>query len=298
MTERAAFERILVVMDGLDPTDAGLEYALDFVEGGGGELTVLIHTQSVASMGLPFSVEDMVVGYGDGWVDPIERAADRTGQRVRRLVRRRGARANVRRDIGYLGGCIRRKAKDSSLVVISQGRRGGLRPWAPWSSAARAAKHISKPLLIAPEEYWQLRRVRVAYDGTDMGQHALELGRQFARGLCVPLEVLTISKQPEEGEQVLGKARELLGGDASDTSFVQRSGKPSDVLITQSWSSTLLVMGSCVHSRLHRIVFGSVTDDVLRHGDGPVLIAGEPEAFMDAGTGPTTPLHGADRSAA
>ncbi len=298
MIERAVLDRIMVVIDGLDPSYAGLAYALDLAEAAHGELTVLIHTHNLAPAGLVFTPQEMVVDFGSGWIELIEQATDMTARQVINLAKSRGLGANVRRDMGSVRGCIQKEAKDNSLVVVDRRGRGMWRPGSPASSAVKAAQRMFSPVLIAPQGYCRLERVSVAYDGANLAQHALRLGGALSGALHVPLEVLTVSRVAEEGERVLGKAHDLLGDGVSGVSFVPKIGEPGDVIVAQSWPNTLLVMGSSAHSLLRRIVFGSVTDKALRHGNGPVLIAGEPAASAGSGSDPTTSAPGPERSAA
>lgn len=211
-------------------------------------------------------------------------------------------------EIGKPGEVIvDRAARDArSLIAMTTHGRSGFNRWLLGSIADKVLHAAANPLLLvrATDESKNiteppLKSIMVALDGSPLAEivlpHAAELAAKMAVGVVltrvfgVPTPMFAEEYGPyveELWEQVESeahayldeKAKQLQAQGLNDVSTTAEAGFASEKLIelAQQCGGTLLAM--CTHGRsgVDRWVLGSVTDRVVRHLGGPVLIIRAP----------------------
>ncbi len=152
------------------------------------------------------------------------------------------------------------------------------------------------------------RRILVTLDGTKLAERALGYARILGRSLNVPITLLrvvqyvprvstelnpvrnvhrTLPYRIDQGTIYLTRIAAGLKSDGLDVECIVQEGTPGSVIIEQAnlVPGTLVAMST--HSRygLPRLWFGSVTDEVLRKTEIPMLIIGS-HVTWDAATEP------------
>lgn len=113
----------------------------------------------------------------------------------------------------------------------------------------------------------------MAFGGKDLGGLALDTGREVARALRVPLEVLTVAAELEVASATQERAKARLSGVESQITLSAETGDTATEIIARSAVDTLVVMGAYGHSRLYHMMLGSVTEQVIRFAQGPALLS-------------------------
>lgn len=154
-----------------------------------------------------------------------------------------------------------------------------------------------------------MKKILVATDGSPLSLKActwaLDLAKLHAVQGCqvllaniAPLSLLDLAtfRAPMSGEDLLPKQlQERLAENSQailkmsqehlkDTHGVQISthsvlGHPADVIceLAKEEQVDLIVVGSCGHSKISRILLGSVSDSIVNHAHCPVLVVKDPD---------------------
>jgi len=115
--------------------------------------------------------------------------------------------------------------------------------------------------------------VLVAYGGKDMGAVALDMGVVIADTLQLPLSILTVERDERRREEIQHRAKQHQPQLGNRASFEHDTGEPAAAILRRAVPDTLAIMGAYGHSRLYRMVLGSVTEQVMRAASGPLLLS-------------------------
>src|SRR6185369_2205369 len=68
----------------------------------------------------------------------------------------------------------------------------------------------SKPVLVTPLEFSEIRSPLLAYDGSERASAAMHVAAEVCTQLALPLGVLTVARDAEQGEKTIEQARRYL----------------------------------------------------------------------------------------
>jgi nucleotide-binding universal stress UspA family protein len=169
------------------------------------------------------------------------------------------------------------KAKLCDILIM--GARGEFAKWSDKMLGAtlEAISRLSiKPVFVSPKDFREIKKVMIAYDGSENASKALQLSAFFASKLELPLLLLNVSESQETGDKILQEARDYLApykipgltekitaGDADD----------QIVQVSQQENVDLIIMGSYGHSRIREAILGSTTVQTMRRVNIPILMA-------------------------
>lgn len=137
-------------------------------------------------------------------------------------------------------------------------------------------------------------RILIPTDGSEEGRPAVDMALGLAETHSATLHVLFIVDQPasvsgagegfsgldnlldaleEEGEQATTAIREQAANRDVETETAVRRGNPHDDILTYASDHEidLIVMGTHGRTGVKRALLGSVTENVVRHAEIPVL---------------------------
>lgn len=187
-------------------------------------------------------------------------------------------------------------AKGSELLVVGARGLGGFRGLLLGSVSQHCLHHATTPVAIVRDEGDRSperpERVLVAVDGSDSSQRALRWALDEARARHADLYVLNAWSMPNPGgyaygtfaidpavfsdasAQVLGNAIEALdiGDEDVRVERVSVSGGASWAILQATKAADLLVMGSRGLGGFKGMLLGSVTTQVSRHAECPVVV--------------------------
>jgi len=184
--------------------------------------------------------------------------------------------AETHLDIGIVPNQLCERAKIADLVMIGHhGVNERFSTGLLGSTAESVARKCPRPLMISPRPFREVRRLALAYDGSERAARAMRAAAEFAVELKVPLAVATAARDPKLGERVLGEARTYLQGYPAETSFELLGGHAHEEIVRflNRTETDLLFIGAYGHSRIIEMVLGSTTEYVLRNSPCPVFLS-------------------------
>jgi len=185
--------------------------------------------------------------------------------------------------------------------------RSGLDRWLLGSVAEKVLRAASNPTLVvrAKEEKnpaWEmatLKSVVVPLDGSELAENVLPSVEELAKKLDLEVTLLGVYGVPYgassagEGFYTTTQIKAFIGGLRAETlaylekkaaelkskgldkvSFVAKEGLAADEIISTARRSPDNLIAMCTHGRagVTRWMLGSVTETVVRHSGGPVLV--------------------------
>jgi nucleotide-binding universal stress UspA family protein len=179
-------------------------------------------------------------------------------------------------DMGIVANQICERAKSVDLVMI--GHRGVNERFSSGllgSTAEAVARKCPRPLFISPMKFREVRRLVLAYDGSERASRAMRAAAEFASGLGTPIAVVTVARDQKPGERTLEEARKYFEPYSLPAEFKLLSGHANEEIIKfiREYEADLLFIGAYGHSRIIEMVLGSTTEYVLRNAPCPVFLS-------------------------
>jgi nucleotide-binding universal stress UspA family protein len=197
-------------------------------------------------------------------------------------------------------------AEKNTLIAMATHGRSGLDRWLLGSVAEKVLRGTSNPLLLVraaektpPWETAALKVVVVPLDGSYVAESVLPSVEALAKNLDlevilirvygVPygaysagegfydptcIEAFVAALKDESREYLEKKATELKKRGVTKVSYIAQEGLGADGIISLARQTPDNLIALCTHGRsgVKRWVLGSVTETVVRHSGGPVLI--------------------------
>ena len=196
-------------------------------------------------------------------------------------------------------------AKDSSnIIAISTHGRSGIGRWVLGSVTDKVIRQSTNPVLVVRAREGEfvsaapkLRRVILPLDGSERSSvamsHAVELAKALGTGVTllrsispmaygdtfadyVPTmyEDLAGEIEADVKEFLSNEAKQVRSAGITDVDEKAIDGYPATAIIDEvgDEGDSLVVMATHARSGIGRWVLGSVTDRVVRHSTGPVLV--------------------------
>ena len=187
----------------------------------------------------------------------------------------KAVKTDTRLTMGVIANEIAEHAKTADLVVIghrgvndrfSTGLLGG--------TAESVTRKCPKPVVVSTTEFRPTTRPLLAYDGSQRAAAAMHTAAEFCASLSLPLAVVTVSKDIENGERILADARKYLQSYEVEATFeIQTGHAPEEIVeFIKRHGYDLLFIGAYGHSRILEMVLGSTTEYVLRNSPCAVFL--------------------------
>jgi nucleotide-binding universal stress UspA family protein len=202
-------------------------------------------------------------------------AAERKAEFDRRCAEM-GVPGDLALETGSIASEITKRAKWADLIVAPLNYPPGADMIAKLKSGFHTMIVRSPcPVLALPRPLFPVKRILLAYDGSQKGHEALFLAPYLVFRLESDLVVVTVDEQEEVVEQTLTEAREYLSDHNVEADYhgVHKSDVGEAIRATAGEREVdLIVMGSYGRNALLEVVLGSTVNDVLRKSRRPVLI--------------------------
>jgi nucleotide-binding universal stress UspA family protein len=187
-----------------------------------------------------------------------------------------GVEADTAIGVGVVANEISERARTADLVVI--GHRGVNERFSTGllgSTAESVSRKCPKPVFVSPMDFHECSKPLLAYDGSARAAAAMQVAAELCTTLKLPLTVLTVQKDQEQGHRILHEAETYLKAHDIESSFeLQRTGNAPERIANfiREQGHDLLFIGAYGHSRIIEMVLGSTTEYVLRNTDCPVFL--------------------------
>ena len=186
-----------------------------------------------------------------------------------------GVRCETALQIGIVPSEICERAREADLVVI--GHRGVNQRFSTGllgGAAESVTRQCPKPLLVTPLEFAEIKSPLLAYDGSQRASAAMHVAAEVCSQLGLPLSVLTVCRDEEQGEKIIDQARRYLASYSLETRPSVITGQAYERIPAEIREKhhDLVFMGSHGHGRIIELVLGSTTEYVLRNAPCPVFL--------------------------
>lgn len=187
-----------------------------------------------------------------------------------------GVRHDTALQIGIVPSEICERARESDLVVI--GHRGVNQRFSTGllgGAAESVTRQCPKPVLVTPLEFTEIRSPLLAYDASQRSSAAMHAAAEVCSRLQLPLAVLTVCRDTEQGEKTIEQARRYLSSYAVEIRPLVVTGHAYERIPAEIRDKhyDLVFMGSHGHGRIIELVLGSTTEYVLRNVPCPVFLS-------------------------
>lgn len=177
--------------------------------------------------------------------------------------------------IGIVPSEICERAREADLVVL--GNRGVNQRFTTGllgGVTESVTRQCSKPVLVTPLTFKAPVSPLLAYDGSQRASAAMHVAAEVCSQLSLPLAVLTVCRDAEQGERVLDQARRYLASYSLETTTKMVDGHAYETIPSEisKHGFDLVFMGSHGHGRVMEFVLGSTTEYVLRNVPSPVFL--------------------------
>ncbi|HSD11881.1 MAG TPA: universal stress protein [Candidatus Binatia bacterium] len=177
--------------------------------------------------------------------------------------------------VGVVANEVAERARTCDLVVI--GHRGVNERFSTGllgGTAESVSRKSPKPVFISTMDFHEIANPVLAYDGSARAAAAMQVAAEFCATLRLPLTVLTVNKDDEQGSRVLAEAEAYLKPYALKATLEpQRGNAPERIAnFIRERGHDLLFIGAYGHSRIIEMVLGSTTEYVLRNASCPVFL--------------------------
>ena len=192
-----------------------------------------------------------------------------------KTCRAEGVRSETALRIGIVPSEICERAREADLVVLgSRGANQRFTTGLLGGVTESVTRQCSKPVLVTPLDFEPPRSPLLAYDGSQRASAAMHVAAEVCSGLELPLAVLTVCRDADEGERVLDQARRYLSSYALATTTHVVDGHAYEKIPSEiaRHGYDLVFMGSHGHGRVLEFVLGSTTEYVLRNVPCPVFL--------------------------
>ena len=172
----------------------------------------------------------------------------------------RNVRADTLIGVGVVANEIAERARIADLVVIghrglnerfSTGLLGG--------TAESVSRKSPKPVFISPKQFRECKHPVLAYDGSVKAAAVMEKAADFCTTLALPLTVVTVNKDGEQGGKILSESESYLKPYNLSVRFeLQQTGNAPERIANfiRERDHDLLFIGAHGHSRIIEMVIG------------------------------------------
>ena len=205
----------------------------------------------------------------------LQQRADSVLEDFRKLSAEYGITADVKRQTGIVPNVIAEEARRVDLVVIAQ--HGEHAKWSSGllgSTAEGLVRKSSRPVLIVPRQYREIRKVLIAYDGGNESTKALKAACETFAGLSCELHVAFVTDDDAHADELGAEVRDYVGPYGIQAGLVRLRGEAPKSILQHAGEHAfdMIVMGAFGHSRLHDLILGGTTAYMMRNTVIPILL--------------------------
>jgi nucleotide-binding universal stress UspA family protein len=214
--------------------------------------------------------------YKDESFNFLNKRADTIIDKVKKQLQKSNISYEVKKYSGSPIEIICNMARQVDLVIM--GSRGDYERWGDnllGATLESVSRQCQIPMMIVDKKYVSPKVIICAYDRSEYSNRALKLSAYLSEILNLPIEVVTVNNDEEEGKIILNEAKNYLDPYKVNVSFKREIGDVEKVLsqIThESKNQTLLIMGCYGHSRIREAILGSTTVQVMRKAAKPIIL--------------------------
>ena len=143
------------------------------------------------------------------------------------------------------------------------------------SNIENVARSIRKPLFIATNDFSELNKVLLCYDGSETAKKALKYVKESEIFKKLTITILVVGDDNEESKTLLSNAVTELKDTGLNASGIIIAGEVVEDTVSkycQENNIDLIVAGAYGHSKIRNLILGSNTTGILKKSNVSVLL--------------------------
>jgi len=209
--------------------------------------------------------------------EALEKKADLLFEEFAQLGRQKGAKVSLVQVEGVPYEEIANEADEEDIIFIGYKGSEIVKGLLIGSTAERVVRRAPCPVFVARDEYKPIKRLGIAFDGSEVSKKALEVGGKLSKAYKAYVEVIFV--EPSEGfpeelvDKLKSEADKVLEPLKVDYTFTLLKGFAEEKLVEyqEHGNVDLLVMGAFGTRPVKEILLGSVAYYVMHNAKGPVV---------------------------
>jgi nucleotide-binding universal stress UspA family protein len=274
---------ILLTIDGSTYSEGVLQYGIELAKKFKAYLRVLTVVdirffESTIAIGVEgFAPILPSASYQEDSQKLLNEKADEILKKVEEILKSKKVQFSIQKESGNPVDVICEKSRLVDLVIM--GARGEFERWSDkmLGTTLEATSRLNiKPILVTPKKYQDIKKILIAYDGSNNSIKALTFGAFFSTVLQADVILLNVKNSDEISKEIIQEAKEYLSNyeiPAIEEKIVE--GEPTEkiVEVANTTNSNLIIMGAYGHSRIREAILGSTTVQVMRKATMPILMS-------------------------
>ncbi|HPG37792.1 MAG TPA: universal stress protein [bacterium] len=132
-----------------------------------------------------------------------------------------------------------------------------------------------KPIIVADKFNAPITNILFGYDGSPNANQVMQYVGHLAENCHAAVTVLCVSDEPELAEQYIRNAEKYLKNFKINLNSLILPGSPDKEIIKYAQANDLhfIAIGAYGHSRMHEVILGSSTENILRFAPCHVMLA-------------------------
>ncbi|HOX85510.1 MAG TPA: universal stress protein [bacterium] len=276
------FKNILLAVDGSNYSDTVIAHGIELAKAFKSHISVLTVSdirifEWASAIGADGFVPVIPTGiYKEESSRLLDEKSDKILAKTAHLLEKENLAFETSKVVGAPVDAILEHSLTADLVIM--GKRGEYERWdnkALGATVESVGRSIRKPLIVSKRTFQPIRRVLIAYDGSDHANRALQYAGHIAEALCAQIHILVVTDDRELGEHFAKEAENYLINYQVTLQTTIQEGSPDKVIceIAANEKVDLIAIGAYGRSRIKETILGSTTEHILRLSTCPVLLA-------------------------
>ena len=185
-------------------------------------------------------------------------------------------RINLLHETGFLVDCLEKFEADCDLIILEKRDESAqLASGQLGANIERIVRNSHKPCLVTSRQFKPIERVLIAYDGSPSNQRILQFVADSSLFKGLELHIVTVAQSAADNTK---------NGQMESAQWLQQAGFEPICSVLEGHSEeaisnyvsdkdiSLLLMGAYGHRRIRRLVIGTLTAQMLRSSQVPILL--------------------------
>jgi len=272
---------ILIPVDGSENSKIAVAYAIFFAEFFNAE-TCGLNVIDIRSLEGPF-LSDISASLGFApfqnylpkFEQILEERSDLILSSIEDIVNKTKIKFRQKKLTGVVSTIISEESKKFDLVVVAQ--RGEHEQWSTGllgSTTESVVRKAPRPVLVTPNNFRQIKKVTVAYDGAVESSNALKTACEIFLTNDFEVTVVMVTDDIETKDRLSAEVKEYTAPYNKEVDIVALTGDAGKEILNYAEENgmDLIIMGAFSHGRFHDIILGGTAAYIIRKSTIPVLL--------------------------